>query len=139
MGHAKEALSNFSTHLGIASQSVQSTIVAHAFTITSHASLGGTSILHLALTFLFMWNLHNKLQASGKTTSMAFIRAKSLSLKITVGYTSRLKNNPFNLYKAQMKLFWHSIAIKTNAAEKVKPVDCTLTTSSSGSLYLFVL
>jgi len=40
MGHAKEALSNFSTHLENASQSLQSTIVAHAFITTSHASLG---------------------------------------------------------------------------------------------------
>ena len=70
---------------------------------------------------------------------MAFIIVRSLSLTVTVGYTSALKNNHRNLCKAQVKLFSRSVDIKTNTTEKVNLVDVTHTTSSSGSLYLFVL
>jgi len=64
---------------------------------------------------------------------MTFIKVRSLSLTITVGYTSLLKNNPVNLCKAQVKLFSRSVDIKTKAAEKVKPVDVTPTIPSSGT------
>jgi len=86
-----------------------------------------------------MWNLHSKLQAYGKITLIAFIRARSISLTITLGYTSPLKNNPRNLCKSQMKLFSRSLDIKIKVAEKVKSVDVTPTILSSGSLYLLVL
>ena len=121
-GHAKQAHSNRSTHLGNAPQSQQSITLARASITTSHASLGWTSILHLAFTLLFMCNLHSKLQASIKTSLIVFIRARSLSLTITSGYTSPLKNNPRNLCKSQMKLFSRSLDIRIKAAEKVKPV-----------------
>ena len=84
-------------------------------------------------------NRHNMLVASGKTTLIAFIRARSLSLTITWGYTSSLKNNPLSLCNDHMKLFSRSVDNNTKAAEKVNPVDVTPTISSKGSLYFLVL
>jgi len=53
MGHAKQTLSNPSTHLGNVSQSIQSIIVVHAFITTSHASLDEQAF--------YTWPLHSYL------------------------------------------------------------------------------
>jgi len=64
-----------------------------------------------------MWNRHSKLQASGKITLIEFIKARSLSLTITLGYTFApvLKNNPHSFSKVLMKLFSRSVNNKTKA------------------------
>ena len=69
-----------------------------------------TRVLHSAftLTFLSMWNRHNKLVDSGKTFFTAFINVESLSVTITWGIESRLRKIPRNRSRVQTTLFIRS-------------------------------
>jgi len=70
---------------------------------------------------------------------MEFIKARSLSVTMTLGKPSHVINNSFSLWRPQMKLLCRSLDKNTKAAEKVRPVNVTPTISRRGSLYLLVL
>lgn len=80
-------------------------IIHQASIIPSQFSTLVTSILHFPLTFLKMWNSHNKLVEEEKTTSNAFIRGRSLLVTMTQGNTSSFRNRHLALLNTHSKLF----------------------------------
>src|ERR1051325_2508451 len=75
----------------------------------------------------------------GNTVSIAFIKARSLSVNTTCGQKPSLVNNCFNLSKTQQKISVCSDSIYANATANVNSVDVTPTISNRGCLYLFFL
>jgi len=98
-GNGSQTLSKYLTQSSNKRTFVESMIFPHASIITSQAFVELTSITHFALTFLLMWNRHNKLWTLGNTMLIAFTKVGSLSQTITLGWSS-VTNNPFNFCNA---------------------------------------
>jgi len=59
------------------------------------------------------------------------MKAISLSLTKTLGYTLTLINNYLSLSRAYTKLFSYLNVSKTNATKKLNPIEVTPTTSTN--------
>ena len=139
IGQGEQTIWNLWRHSASCCSNGQSTKVPQLSITYSQTFFLPIKYLHLTLTFLSMWNLHNKFVHFGNTVFSAFINARSMSVTITTGRWSFLKNKSRNYSKAHTILVTHSPSRYANPAKNVIPVGVTPTKSSSGSLYLFVL